>query len=608
MVESVRFFKTSEVALRLKKRVDDLAARCPEGVRPFLHPFGVAAAVTLSFLSTRGRSTPNWAHVCPKPPRAGPLISILTPVFNPRPEFLKAAVGSVLAQCADNWELVLVHDGEPSAAIRFALEEASRSDERIRFEVTRERGGISAATNRALELARGKFVALLDHDDMLDPRAICEVTQFIAKNPEAEMIYTDEDKTDSRGKKFFDPCFKPQWSPDSFLSRMYVGHLGVYRTSLAKEIGGFRSEFDGSQDYDFVLRFTEKTERIHRIPRVLYHWRIHAESAAGRTDAKPYAYAAARRAIGEALLRRGERGRVSDVKNHPGYYRIDYELKAPAKISVCICTKDNAGLLESCLASLFLKGGREELEVILVDNGSRDEGALATIERWKKREARLHVFRVDEPFNFSRLMNFAASKAGGDLLLFLNDDTELLEPGSLAFMAGQATRRSVGAVGAKLVYRNGGIQHGGIILGVGGIAGHAHKGQPSSASGYCCFLVSTNNFSSVTGACLMCRKSLFEEVGGFDEKLAVAYNDVDLCLKMLERGLYNVWLPHAVFIHHESASRGSERSAAEAVRFEREKAIIRSRWSSLIEDDPHYSPNLTRAREDFSVRTEAENL
>ena len=602
MVGSVRFFTTSEAALKLKKRIDALAARCPEGARPFLHPFGVAAAFILSRLSGRGRLTPEWVHICPKPPHAGPLISVLTPVYNPKPKFLLAAIDSLLSQCAKNWELLLVHDGEPNKETRSILEEASRSDSRIRFEVMKEHGGISAATNRALSLARGKFVALLDHDDLLHPNAICEVTAFLVKHPDADMIYTDEDKTDPRGRKFFDPCFKPQWSPDSFLSRMYVGHLGVYRTSLAKEIGGFRSEFDGSQDYDFVLRFTEKTDRIHRIPRVLYHWRIHAESAAGSTGAKPYAYAAARRAIGEALLRRGERGRVTGVNNHPGHYRVDYDLKAQTKISICICTRDNAALLESCLASLLLKGGREEVEVILVDNGSRDGGALATIERWKEREARLHVFRVDEPFNFSRLMNFAASKASGELLLFLNDDTELLEPGSLASMAGQAMRRGVGAVGAKLVYPDGRVQHGGVILGVGGIAGHAHKGLPASSPGYWGYLACTNNFSAVTGACLMCRKSIFEEIGGFDEELAVAYNDVDLCLRMRKRGLYNVWLPHAVFVHHESKSRGLDLEGEAKRRFDRESEIMLKRWGAIIADDPHYSPNLTRLAEDLSPR------
>jgi O-antigen biosynthesis protein len=416
---------------------------------------------------------------------------------------------------------------------------------------------------------------------------------MLNKHPESDMIYSDEDKIDETNQRRH-PFFKPDWSPDSFLSRMYTCHLGVYRRSLITEIGGFRVGFEGSQDYDLVLRFTEKTDKIFHIPKVLYYWRIHAQSASSGAAAKPYAYEAGQRAIEAALQRRGEPGRVSGVSECPGHYTIRYDIQTHDLVSIIIPTRDLGRLLNQCLESIFEKTTYPNYEIVLVDNGSTEPYAEKVMSDWLNKEPnRLRCYTNGIPFNYSKLNNFGVSKASGKYLLFLNNDTEVLTPDWIEAMVEQAQRPSVGAVGTLLLYPDNTIQHAGVILGLGGIAGHEHSLLPATASGYFNRVISINNHSALTGACLMCRREVFEAVGGFNEDLAVAFNDIDLCLRIVDAGFWNVYLPHAILYHHESKSRGQEDTPEKKARFQREIDYMQEHWAALIKSDPCYNPNFS---------------
>ncbi len=375
---------------------------------------------------------------------------------------------------------------------------------------------------------------------------------------------------------------------------MYIGHLGVYRRSLIEEIGGFRKGYEGSQDHDLALRFTERTQRIRRIPRVLYHWRVSATSAAGGHGAKPYAIDAARRALEDALARRGRQGRVEALKDHPGHYTIHYSADPEQKVSIIIPTRDGAALLERCLSSLADKTRHPNWEVCVVDNGSREEATLELFSRWTERlgPTRFKVVRRDEPFNFSRLINAGARATDGQLLLLLNNDTEIVEGGWLDAMAGYARQPELGAVGCRLLYEDGALQHAGVALDDEFIAVHAQQFLPAEHPGYFGQFVSSTNFSAVTGACLMVRRDVFDAVGGFDEQFAVAYNDVDFCLRVRERGLRNVMLGRVRVLHHESRTRGYDTAPEKRARLEQEGAKLRARWGALLLDDPATNPNL----------------
>lgn len=523
-----------------------------------------------------------------------PLISIIMPVYNPPIEFLREAIASVIAQVYPYWELCIADDASPNPQIREVLEEYAQADERIKVVFRSENGHISRSSNSALELATGEFIALLDHDDVLAPEALYEMVLMLNKHPEADMIYSDEDKIDEENRRKY-PFFKPDWCPDSFLSRMYTCHLGFYRRSLITEIGGFRVGFEGSQDYDLVLRFTEKTNQIFHIPKILYHWRIHEQSASSGAAAKPYAYEAGQRAIAEAIERRGEPGRVFGVPKVPGHYTVRYDIKIHDLVSIIIPTRDLGRLLNQCLESIFEKSTYPNYEVILIDNGSTEPYADKVITDWLNKEPqRLQCYTYGVPFNYSKLNNFGVSKANGNYLLFLNNDTEVITPDWIEAMVEQAQRPIVGAVGALLLYPDDTIQHAGVILGLGGVAGHEHSLLPATASGYFNRVISINNHSALTGACLMCRRDVFEAVGGFNEEdLAVAFNDVDLCLKIVTAGFRNVYLPHTVLYHYESKSRGKDNTPEKQARFQREIDYMHKRWATFIENDPCYNPHFS---------------
>jgi O-antigen biosynthesis protein len=530
-----------------------------------------------------------------------PLISVIIPVYNTPEVFLREAIESVISQIYPHWELCIADDASTKAHVRPILEQYQARDHRIKVTFREQNGHISHCSNSALELATGEFIALLDHDDLLSPDALYEVALLLNRQPTADMIYSDEDKLDEQGR-LKDPFFKPDWCPDSFLTRMYTCHLGVYRRSIITAIGGFRAGFEGSQDYDLVLRFTEQTNNIFHIPKILYHWRIHNQSAASGSEAKPYAYSAAEKALTEALVRRNEPGQALSIPNHLGRYCIRYELAAHPLITIIIPTKDLSTYLDNCLRSIFTKSTYANFEVLVIDNNSIEPITHKVFSYWKQKEPkRFRVLPLNEPFNFSRLNNFAVSHTQNDLLVFLNNDTEVITPDWLEAMAEQAQRPKIGAVGGLLLYSDETIQHAGVVLGIGGVAGHSYRYSPAHVEGYFGQVVCTSNVSAVTAACLMCRREVFDQIGGFDEVLAVAFNDVDLCLKMLEKDYYNIYLSHVKLYHHESKSRGYEDTPEKQLRFKKEIVYMQHKWRTLIEHDPCYSPHLTRTREDYRI-------
>ncbi|PHX57425.1 glycosyl transferase family 2 [Tychonema bourrellyi FEM_GT703] len=537
-----------------------------------------------------------------------PLISIVMPAYNTPENYLQEAIESVLNQIYPYWELCIADDASTAPHVKRILKEYAAKDSRIKVAYRTKNGHISHCSNSALELATGEFISLLDHDDTLTPEALYEVVLLLNRHPEADMIYSDEDKI-YQDKELINPFFKAEWSPDSFLSRMYTCHLGTYRRKLINEIGGFRVGFEGAQDYDLVLRFTEKTDKIFHIPKILYHWRMHAGSAAGGVDAKPYAYDAGQKALQEAIERRGEPGRIEGVPEFLGHFIARYKIADYKRVSIIIPTKDLGDVLNTCLESIFTKSVYPNYEVIVIDNGSKEKHTAEILAKWESLEsARFKSYHLDIPFNFSKINNYAASKAEGDYLLFLNNDTEVITPDWIDAMVEQAQRSSIGAVGNLLIYSDNKIQHAGVVMGLGGgVAGHSYYHMPRSIPGYFGNVVGMNNVSAVTAACLMCRREVFESVGGFDEELTVAYNDVDLCLKMLEKGYRNIYLPHVVLYHHESKSRGYEDSPEKKQRLKKESKLMESKWQKYIDNDPYYSPHLTRACQDSGIRLEDEN-
>ena len=535
----------------------------------------------------------NWTHQ--------PLISVIVPVYNPESDFLRQAIASVQEQVYANWELCLADDCSTKPYVRKILEEYASQDDRIKVVFRTENGHICHTSNSALELATGEYVALLDHDDLLPPHALAKVVELVNEHPEADLIYSDEDKVDD-SNVLQSPFFKPDWCPDSFLARMYTCHLGVYRRSLVEAVGNFRVGFEGSQDYDLVLRITEKTDRIYHIPDVLYHWRIHLESTAADSSAKPYAANAAKKALAEAIERRGEPGKITTQADRPGVYQIRYEIKEPKLVSIIIPTKDLADTLDVCLKSIFANTTYPNYEVVVIDNNSTEKKTAKCFEHWQKQQSdRFRAIPYHVPFNYSRINNYAVTQAKGDYLLFLNNDIEVITKGWLTAMVEQAQRPSIGAVGSLLLYPDDTIQHAGVVIGLGGVAGHSHKHLHVSQPGYMFQVASTNNYSAVTGACLMCRREVFAEVGGLEADLAIAFNDVDFCLKIAAAGYRNIYLPHVVLYHYESKSRGYEDTPEKQARFVQEMNYMKRKWQEVCLHDPCYNPNLTKNYENYAI-------
>ncbi len=526
----------------------------------------------------------------------GPLISILVPVYNTEAWLLWLMRQSVERQTYPNWEVCLANDASTEPHVgRFLASWQAAQPERVRYVTLERNTGISGATQAAFQLARGEYIALVDHDDEITADALLEVARVIRERPDADFIYSDEDKVDESGERY-DPFFKPAWSPDLMLSMMYTGHLAVFRRPLVERASGFRPGYDGSQDYDLVLRITEVTENIYHVPKVLYHWRAMGGSAAAAPDAKQYAVDAAKRALEDALHRRGLDARIEPCGT-PGRWRARYAIEGQPEVAILV-PSISVPNLQRLLPSILGRTDYQHYRVVVLDNSLGSD-----VARYVEglREARVVCVEARfKPFNYSLINNFGARSVDSPYLLLLNDDTEVITGEWLTAMLEHAQRRDVGAVGAKLLYPDGRIQHAGVVLGLGSeshrVAGHSHKYYPADHEGYFSFLDVIRNYSAVTGACMMTRRDRFLEIGGLnDRELAVAFNDVDYCLRLRRAGYRVVYTPFAVLNHYESASRGRALDTAEV-------DFMMRTWGPILLDDPYYNPNLSQAHEDFGLR------
>ena len=550
-----------------------------------------------------------------------PLFSILVPVYKTPPELLNALLQSVVDQSYRNWELCLADGGGEDDHLSdeiASLPALKSSWPTIHYKKLKENRGIAGNTNAALAMAKGDYIVLLDHDDLLAPNALFELA-LACQNPVAkgssnqgsanlfppDFIYSDEDKTDLAGRKFFDPHFKPDFNPDLLCSMNYMCHLTCVSMDLARKVGGFDPDFDGSQDYDFVFRCVEQAKHIVHIPKVLYHWRSYDQSTAGNAASKEYAFESGRRAIEAHLQRIGAKGTVKNGID-AGVYHVTYDLPYEPLVSIIIPNKDHAGDLRRCIESIYWQS-YQNVEIVIVENGSTEEATHAYYKELEAGTGAVQVVTWDKPFNYSAVNNYGASFAKGEYLLLLNNDIEWIREDSLAEMLGYAMRPGTGAVGAKLFYGDDTIQHAGVIIGIGGVAGHAFQRQSKDDRTYMYRAFCTQDYSCVTAACLLMKKSIFEEIGGFEEKLAYAFNDVDLCLRIREKGYLVVYNSEAWLYHYESKSRGLEDTPEKVARFNQEMDYCRSRWRDILRDgDPYYSPNLTLEWQDFSCRSRAE--
>ena len=534
--------------------------------------------------------------------RRQPMISVLLPAYNTPAELLREAIASVRAQLYPVWELCIADDASTQVHVRDIIEDACAKDARIRSVRRAHNGHISAASNSALELAQGEYVALLDHDDILAERALYEIVAALDRHPDTDVVFSDEDRLQDGVRH--SPHFKPGWDPDLLLGQNSVSHLGVYRTSLLREIGGFREGYEGSQDHDLALRAIRVagSERVKHVPAVLYHWRLRGDGSFSDTQLAR-CVDASRRAVSEYVraLPGGEGAQVVANPFISSFHRVVWPLPDELpKVTAIIPTRDKAHLLAMCMRGLLNSTEYGNLEVLIVDNGSSEPDALRLLDEMEA-DPRVRVLRDGRPFNYAALNNCAAREATGEFLLLLNNDIEVTDAGWLREMVSQALRPGVGTVGAKLLYPDGRIQHAGVVLGVGsfdggpGIAGHFGHNEPKESVGYFGHSALQRTVSANTAACLVVRRAVFLEVGGFDEaNLPIAFNDVDLCLRIGQRGLRHVWTPFAELLHHESASRGKDHSPENIARSDSENHHMRKAWGVLLDSDPFFNPNFSR--------------
>ena len=531
-----------------------------------------------------------------------PLISVIMPVFDTPKLFLEKAIESVLAQTYENWELCIADDASSKKYIRPLLERCARMDSRIKVTFRKTNGHISEASNTALKLAKGEFVAFFDHDDELRPHSLLEVAKSINKNPDVNLIYSDEDKIDEQGNRY-NPYFKPDWNPDLLLGQNYLCHLSIFRTSLVKDFKGLRKGFEGGQDWDLILRLTEGIDHqsITHIPKVLYHWRSIKGSTASGVDQKLNIFNSTRKVLEETCHRRNLKTTISFPDKRWNYPRLKFSVdKSAPKVTILIPSQDRIDLLEKCISSIISTISYDKYDIIIIDNNSREKRSIDYLKKIQN-DRRVSVLKADGEFNYSKLNNFGVAKASGDILLLLNNDIEATQDGWFEEMLSHVLRPNIGCVGAKLLYPSRTLQHGGVIVGLGGCAGHSHKHAGRDSLGYSGHLSVVRNSSAVTAACLMIRKGIYLESGGFDEaSLKVAFNDVDFCLRVQKIGYRNLWTPFAELIHHESASRGSDsQSKQKKKRSFQETRVLSNRWSLTNYNDPYYNPNLTNSSEQY---------
>lgn len=528
-----------------------------------------------------------------------PLISIVVPVYNTPQVFLRQMIESVQNQSYSEWELCIGNASPENKEMKKILEEY-KNDARIKEVEIPENKGISQNTNRAMEIASGEWIGLLDHDDLLAPNALYEIAKAVNEHPDAEVIYTDEDKVTTDLKEHFQPHLKPDFNLDLLRSNNYICHFFVASRDLIKRVGGFRPEFNGAQDYDLILRCTEQAKQIVHIPKILYHWRVHKASTADNPASKMYAFDAGKRAIEEHLVRCRTKGTVQHTKDL-GFYRVKYEVCGEPLVSIIIPNKDQSEALKKCLDSIREKTSYRNYEIIIVENNSEEPETFAFYK--KIAGEKIKIVTWEGEFNYSAINNFGVRHARGDYLLLLNNDVEIINRDWLTEMLSHCQRKEVGIVGAKLYYPDNTIQHAGIIIGIGGVAGSVFVGLPRAFSGYLHKASIQLDLSAVTAACMLVKRSVFEQVGGLEEKLKVAFNDVDFCLRVREKGYLVVYDPYAELYHYESKTRGAEDTKEKIRRFQTEIEYMRSHWIGLLKKgDPYYNCNLSLTKWDYSLK------
>ena len=531
-----------------------------------------------------------------------PKISIIVPMYNTPVKFFEELVDCLINQTYSNWELCLA-DGSPEQ--NHELDSIIEKDKRIKYKFLNENKGIPGNTNAALSLATGDYLALLDHDDTLPLFCLYEIVKCINENTNVEFIYSDEDKIVGKKAERRDPYFKPDFSPDTLRANNYITHLSVFKKSLMDKIGGFRDDYNGAQDFDVIIRATENTKNIVHIPKILYHWRVHENSTAMAAGAKPYAYEAGQRVVEDHLKRIGAKGTVKPGGDIPGIYEVEYDVIGNPKVSILIPNKDGIKLLKKCVESILKLTTYENYEIVVIENNSEND---ETFEYYKKLEQneKIRVIKYpDKGFNYSRIINFGVRNCDSEFVMQLNNDTELLTPDWLQKFIGYCQREDVGAVGARLYYGDKSIQHAGIVVGICGLAANMLPGLPKGVHAYFGKDCLIQNVSAVTGACLFAKRSIYEEVGFMDEEnFVIAFNDVDFCLKIREKGYKIIYNPYIELMHYESKSRGYENTPEKQERFERESNNFKNKWKEVIEKgDPYYNPNLSLTTADYAVKS-----
>ena len=520
-----------------------------------------------------------------------PFISIIIPTYNVSRKLLSECLDSILNQSYQNFEICIADDCSSNKETIDTLKEYAKRHKNIRVVYRKKNGHISEATNSAISIAKGEFIGLVDNDDVLDKNALYYMVKELNKNRELDLIYSDEDKLDFDGKRCF-PHFKPDFSIDTLLSSNYICHFTVIRKSVIDDIGGFRSEYNGAQDYDLFLRVVEKTNKIGHISKVLYHWRMTEGSTSSAGDHKNYAYIAGKNALDDYFKRNHIPAKVHLI-GQPQMYRVEYLFDKEPFVSIIIPTKDKAKILDTCLQSIYDKTNYKNYEVIVIDNNSCEEETFSLLKSYQEEHDNFKYFTYQCPFNYSYLNNEAVKKACGDYIVLLNNDTEVISENWLSDMVGYAMQEHIGCVGAKLLYPNRTVQHAGVVIGVGGIAMHANVSTGEDNFGYFGRLVSVYDWSCVTAACLMIKKSKYLEVNGLDENLKVAYNDVDFCLKLLDANYHHVVLPNVKLFHYESLSRGNDMREDQIKRFKKETDYMCDKWKSKLLRDKYYNDNFS---------------
>ena len=532
-----------------------------------------------------------------------PKRSIVIPAYQSPERYLKELLDSIFAQTYENWE-ICVADGSPKGkSCERVLRRYADRDDRVKYLILGENKGISGNTNAAMDMASGDFILLADHDDTLTPNALYEVAKAINADPLNDVIYSDEDKLDMDGGALFEPHFKPDFDPDLLTSTNYICHLFAVNRDLVEEVGQFDESFDGAQDYDFIFRCTEKARKIYHIPKVLYHWRCHQGSTASNPESKLYAFEAGARAIKAHFDRLGIETESIEKGVDYGKYHVRFAIQGEPLVSVIIPNKDHTADLDVCVKSLMEKAAYKNLEYIIIENNSTEKATFEYYEKLQREHENVKVVTWEREFNYSAINNFGVKYASGDYFLFLNNDTEIIEPDTIQEMLGYCQREDVGAVGARLLYQDDTIQHAGVVVGFGGIAGHTFIGLHKSENSYFHRAMCAQDYSAVTAACMMTKRQVFEAAKGFSEELAVAFNDIDYCMKVRAQDKLVVYNPYALLYHYESKSRGLEDTPEKIARFNREIRIFSEKWPDILKNgDPYYNPNLTLRKSNFALR------